>query len=187
MLRREDSRPALDFRTAAGQDDVRGIGVEVGPEAAAYDAPVAVREVAREVAAESLTDLPPSVGLPEGKVARHLGTMGRNTLPRKPPYLPTSRSDLRQNSAATNPVTKSPATVASTLRFTLHFSLSSAVNEWSVGNHDQRSASSPNFVRGSCRALPRPIPRVGPRPLSGRLSGNRPRSGSMLSANGWWR
>jgi hypothetical protein len=49
-----------------------------------------VREVAREVTAESLTDLPPSVGLPEGKVARHLGTMGLNTLGRKPPYLPTS-------------------------------------------------------------------------------------------------
>jgi hypothetical protein len=44
-----------------------------------------VREVAREVASESLTDLPPSVGLPEGKVPRHLGTMGLNTLPRKPP------------------------------------------------------------------------------------------------------
>jgi hypothetical protein len=106
-----------------------------------------VREVAREVTAESLTDLPPSVGLPEGKVARHLGTMGLNTLGRKPPYLPTSRSDLRQNAAATNPVNKSPATVASTLRFMLHFSLST-VNAWPVCNHDQRSASSANFVRG---------------------------------------
>src|SRR5712664_1234434 len=67
-LRREDSRPALDPRTAAGQDDIGGVGVEVGPEAAAYDAPVPVREGAREVAAERLTDLPPSVGLPEGKV-----------------------------------------------------------------------------------------------------------------------
>ena len=147
MLRREDSRPALDFRTAAGQDDVGGVGVEVGPEAAAYDAPVAVREVAREVTAENVTDLAPSVGLPEGKVARHLGTMGLHTLPRKSPYLPTSRSDLRQNSAATNPVNKSPAAVASTLRFMLHFSRSSTVNAWPVGNHDQRSASSPNFVR----------------------------------------
>ena len=147
MLRREDSRPALDFRTAAGQDDVRGVGVEGRPEAAAYDAPVAVREVAREVTAESVTDLAPSVGLPEGKVARHLGTMGLHTLPRKSPYLPTSRSDLRQNSAATNPVNKSPAAVASTLRFMLQFPRSSTVNAWPVGNHDQRSASSPNFVR----------------------------------------
>jgi hypothetical protein len=47
-----------------------------------------VRKVAREVAAERLTDLPPSVGLPKGKVLRHLGTMGLNTLPRKPHYLP---------------------------------------------------------------------------------------------------
>jgi hypothetical protein len=44
-----------------------------------------VREVAREVAAENLTDLPPSVGQPEAKVPRHLGTMGLSTLPRKPP------------------------------------------------------------------------------------------------------
>jgi hypothetical protein len=47
-----------------------------------------VREVAREVAAESLTDLPPSVGLPKGKVLRHLGTMGLNTLARKRHDLP---------------------------------------------------------------------------------------------------
>src|SRR6266496_145342 len=53
---------------AAGQDDIGGVGVEVGPEAAAYDAPVPVRQGAREVAAERLTDFPPSVGLPEGKV-----------------------------------------------------------------------------------------------------------------------
>src|SRR3989454_4377557 len=66
--RREDSRPALDPRTAAGQDDIRGVGVEIGPEAAAYDAPVPVRQGAREVAAERLTDLPPSVGLPADKV-----------------------------------------------------------------------------------------------------------------------
>ena len=84
-LRREGLRPTLDFRTAARQDDVGGMGVEVGPEAAAYDAPLPVREVAREVAAESLTDLPPSVGLPESKVPRHVGTMGLSTLLRKPP------------------------------------------------------------------------------------------------------
>jgi hypothetical protein len=47
-----------------------------------------VREVAREVAAERPTDLPPSVGLPKGKVPRHVGTMGLNTLPRKPHHLP---------------------------------------------------------------------------------------------------
>src|SRR5437867_11509580 len=64
----EDSRPALDLRTAAGQNDIGGVGVEIGPEAAAYDAPVPVRQGAREIAAERLTDLPPSVGLPEAKV-----------------------------------------------------------------------------------------------------------------------
>src|SRR6266851_2803294 len=64
----KDSRSALDPRTAAGQDNIGRVGVEIGPEAAAYAAPVPVREGAREVAAERLTDLPPSVGLPAGKV-----------------------------------------------------------------------------------------------------------------------
>src|SRR5438093_10076605 len=63
----EDSRPALDRRTAAGQDDIGGVGVEVGPEAAAYDAPVPVRQAAREVAAERLMDLPRGYVCPKAK------------------------------------------------------------------------------------------------------------------------
>src|SRR6266581_6468031 len=69
----EDSRPALDPRTAAGQDDIGGVGVEVGPKAAAYDAPIPVRQGARQVAAERLTDRPPSVALPEDKVPHRSG------------------------------------------------------------------------------------------------------------------